>query len=258
MKAYVLAAGYGTRLGELGKKRAKALLEVGDRPILSHILGRIEALEGLDGVVLVTNARFAPDFQTWKSAYTGPLSVSILDDGTTTAETRLGALADLQLALEQEPPGEDGLLVVAGDNLLEFDLQKAHRHFLASGRPTLVVRQREPEAPGASRYNAVTLDDAGHVTHFEEKPEAPKSPLAAIALYFLPTTAVAFLDRYLASGGNRDAPGNFIAWLVQETAVDAVPLTGEWHDIGDPESLARAQGRFAPTKPGGTHSGEAP
>ena len=241
MKAYVLAAGYGTRLGELGKNRAKALLEIGDRPILAHILGRIEALEDVNEVTLVTNARFAPDFRAWQAHYTGPLSVSILDDGTTAAENRLGALADLQLALERDPPQGDGFLAVAGDNLLEFDLGQAHGHFQATGRPTLVVRERQPEPPGASRYNAVTVDEAGRVTRFEEKPKQPASPLAAIALYFFPAQAAAWLDRYLASGGNRDAPGHFIAWLVEETPVDAVPLRGEWHDIGDPESLARAQ-----------------
>lgn len=244
MKLYVLAAGYGTRLGELGKNNAKALLPVGDRPILSHILERIEALEGLDAAVIITNARFAPDFSTWKSTYTGRLPISILDDGTTTAETRLGALADLRLALAHEPPDADGLLVVAGDNLLEFDLEEAHRHFCDTGRPTLVVRQREPEAPGPSRYNAVSIDENGRVTHFEEKPAAPRSPLAAIALYFLPANTAQFLDRYLEDGGNRDAPGNFIAWLVEQTPVDAVPLSGEWHDIGSPESLARARARF--------------
>lgn len=254
MKIYVLAAGYGTRLGARGHNQAKALIELGGRPVLSHLLERAWSLGKIDQTVVISNHRFAQDFETWRAGVADPHRVQILDDGSTSAENRLGALGDLALAFERVPPGDSDVLVLAGDNLLNFDLTPARDAYVRHGETTLLVRHRRLSEPGdRSRYNEVVVDESGRVTVFREKPERPESPLAAIAVYFFPANIPSLLGVYLADGGEPDAPGHFIAWLVREVPVRAVALEGiedGWHDIGDLESLSRAEAQL----PGGDGS----
>ena len=251
MKLYVLAAGYGTRLGARGRHQAKALIEIGGRPILAHLLERAWALDAIAETIVVSNHRFAPDFENWKKTAPAERPLRVLDDGSTSVDNRLGAIGDLAFAFERVPPGDGPILVMAGDNLLDFDLAPAHAAFLEHGQTTLLVRHRHDEPAGNARYNEVQVDPDGNVTRFREKPERPEGPLAAIAVYFFPPNIQTLLGVYLAGGGERDAPGHFIAWLVKETPVRAVALEGledHWHDIGDPESLARANTRFGGEK----------
>ncbi len=251
MKLYVLAAGYGTRLGARGSRQAKALIEIGGRPILSHLLERAWALGDIAETIVVSNHRFAPDFENWQKTVPGPQPIRVLDDGSTSVDDRLGAIGDLAFAFECAPPGDDPVLVMAGDNLLDFDLAPAHAAFVEHGQTTLLVRQRHDEPAGKSRYNEVQVDAEGNVTRFREKPERPESPLAAIAVYFFAPNIQTLLGVYLADGGERDAPGHFIAWLVKKAPVRAVALEGlenHWHDIGDLESLARANTLFGDKK----------
>ena len=241
MKAVLLAAGYATRLHPLTRDRPKPLLEVGGRPLLSHILERVLELPGLSEVVAVGNARFAGQLRAWAEGFACPVPLRVLDDGSRNDADKLGASGDLAFALREAPPGGEDLVVAAGDNLLGGDLRPLHAAFRATRRPTLVVREAEPR-PGPSPYNALTLD-GDRVVGFVEKP-AVASRLHAIALYFYPPGIEGFLRRYLAGGGNPDAPGHFVAWLVGQTDVRAVRYAGDWFDIGSPETLEAARARF--------------
>ena len=244
MKIYVLAAGYATRLYPLTEHCAKPLLEVGGRTILSRILDRALALPDISEVVVIGNQRFSEDLEDWQQGYRSRVPVRILNDGSHNEKDRLGAIGDLAFGIEQVPPGTEDWLVIAGDNLLEFDLLAVQRHFLKQRCPTLVVRERTPEPAGPSPYNEVHLATDGTVTEFREKPDPATSPLAAIAVYFFTTEVVTRLHEFLShEGTSPDAPGHFIAWLVGQTRVTAAPLRGEWHDIGDRTSLDRARAR---------------
>jgi glucose-1-phosphate thymidylyltransferase len=159
-----------------------------------------------------------------------------------TNETRLGAIRDLALALEAAPARDDvdGHLVLACDNLFEFDLARIRTRFAASGRGQLIVREIPTPVP-SGKYSEVTLDAAGaRVTRFREKPANPESNLSAIAVYLLPRELPALVRAYLDGGGNPDAPGHFIAWLSERMPLEATRLDGRWIDIGSAEDLARA------------------
>ena len=248
MKAYLLAAGFATRMFPLTESVAKPLLEVAGKPILSHILARVEALPGLSEIIVIGNHRFADSLLAWSRSLTCPVPLRVLDDGANHVDERLGAIGDLAFALEAAPNGGEDLLVVAGDNLLDFDLEPLQRAFEAEGKPLLITRQVE-HAGGPSPYNDVDVDDRGQVRSFREKPERPSGNLSAIALYFLTPETDELLGRYLAEGGNPDAPGHFIAWLVSRREVAARPMPGGWFDIGDLALLEEARRRFpAPNK----------
>ena len=167
MKALLLAAGYATRLYPLTRDRAKPLLEIGGRPMLSHLLDRVVALPGVSEVVVVTNHRFIEKFDAWAGGLASGLAVRILDDGSTSDDDKLGAIGDLSFALDKVGDEED-LLVVAGDNLLLFDLEPYWQEYRRRGRPLILVRDVDPAVQG--RYNEVEVSASGRVTRFREKP----------------------------------------------------------------------------------------
>jgi glucose-1-phosphate thymidylyltransferase len=244
MKAYLLAAGYATRLHPLTLNQPKPLLEVAGRPILTHILARVEELPALSEVIVVGNHKFASALEAWARSTPCRVPLRVLDDLTTSDHDKRGAIGDIAFALEQVPTGDEDFLVVAGDNLLDFELRPLDRAFLVERKPLLVVR-RVANPGGPSPYNEVSLDASGRVLGFREKPEHPVGDLAAIALYFWPPEVAARIAEYLATGGNPDAPGFFMSWLVERAEVVARPMPGRWWDIGSLESLERARREFS-------------
>jgi len=241
VKAVILAAGYATRLYPLTLDRPKPLLEVGGKPILSHLLARLPLAE-FSTIYVVTNAKFAPHFRAWAESQEAPIDV--VDDGTTTEEDRLGAIGDLDLVIRTKEV-EDDLVVAAGDNLFTEPLGGFVRYGLERGAPVTAVYDTHDLA-AITRYSAIGLDSDSRVTSFEEKPERPTTTLAGIALYFYPRAALPLVAEYLAEGNNPDQPGRFVGWLYRRTAVYAWPVPGRWLDIGTPETLAEADRVFGP------------
>lgn len=245
MKAYLLAAGYATRMRPLTDAWPKPLLEVAGAPILSHVVAGVAGLEGLSEVVVIANDRFAEDFLSWAKGLEISVPVRVLNDGTTSDADKLGALGDLAFALAACPPGEESWLVAAGDNLLGFELRALQSVFQEDvSSPLLAVREVVRDGP--SPYNEVRVDAAGRVESFREKPADPVSTLAAIALYFFPPAIAGRLAGYLEAGGNPDAPGHFMAWLVDRVPVRGTRLPGPWFDIGSLDGLAHAREHYRP------------
>ena len=245
MKALILAAGYATRLYPLTLETPKHLLEVGDRPMVDWVLDRLGPLDGLDGIYLVTNGKFAPAFEAWAAQRPGR-AVKVIDDGTTSEDDRLGAIGDIGLVLGSGAVDDD-LIVVAGDNLFTGSIDG----FVAEGRererPVLAVHDvGDPTL--MSQYNTVETDEDGRITYFEEKPERAKSTLAGIALYWYPRQVLPLIHTYLAETNNPDQPGRLVEWLYERTPVYVWQLPGAWYDIGTPEQLESARADFD-TKP---------
>ncbi len=244
LRAVFLAAGFATRLYPLTEKQAKPLLEVNGKPMLTRIVAQVARTGAVTDGVVVTNGKFHADFVAWERSARAPLPVTVVNDGAQTNETRLGAIRDLALALERMPPtdGVDGYLVMACDNLFDFDLAQLVERFRRGGAGQLIVRQvPSPVPPG--RYSEVVLD-GDRVARFREKPQQPESDLSAIAVYVLPPELPALVRAYLSEDSNPDAPGHFLAWLSQRLPLEATPLTGRWLDIGSVEDLERAQTAF--------------
>ncbi len=243
MRVIVLAAGYATRLYPLTRRCAKPLLDVGGRPLLSHLVERVSVLSAVTEIVVVVNHRFLPQFQSWAEDFDGDTPLRLLDDGSTCDGDKLGATGDLAFALAR-CGDDDDLLVIGGDNLLLFDLRPMLESFLRYRQPQLAVRDlevRDAEGEQQGRYNEVLLDAVGRVVRFREKPVDPEVAVAAICLYFYPQGIGAFVDRYLDGGGNPDAPGYFIEWLVAQREVRAERFSGPWFDIGSLETLGEAR-----------------
>jgi glucose-1-phosphate thymidylyltransferase len=242
MKALVLAAGYATRLYPLTLDRPKALLEVGGKPMLDHVLERLEEM-GVDETIVVTNAKFTPHFEEWASGRDG---VRIVNDGTTSNDDRLGAIGDIGYVLDRTGLDDD-LVVVAGDNLFAEDMSGFAAYGSEVDAPVLAVHD-VGDLDRMREYNQVAVDDQGRITFFEEKPEDARSTLAGVALYFYPRRTLPLIRQYLDEKNNPDQPGRLVEWLYPRTPVYTWRLPGEWYDIGSAETLAEADRIFSQSR----------
>jgi glucose-1-phosphate thymidylyltransferase len=235
----LLAAGYATRLYPLTTDRPKALLPLqGSQVILDGVIQTLPEVPGVRTTVLVTNARFADQFHAWQQARKAP--IVIMDDGTTTVETRLGAIRDLELARAQGQPGDD-LLVLGTDNLFAWSLadfvSRAQRH---APHATVGLWPASSKA-SATQFGVVTREASGRITAFVEKSPQPPSREVALCVYYFPAAMHGKISAFLAGGGNPDAPGYFIKWLVEQDAVYGEMMPGAWYDIGALDSYQTVQ-----------------
>jgi glucose-1-phosphate thymidylyltransferase len=233
VKALVLAAGYATRLRPLTDTIPKPLLPVGGRPMVDWILDRI-AETSVDEVHLVTNARFTADFERWAEGK----DVHVHNDGTSSNEGRLGAIGDIAFV-----GLDDDLLVIASDNLFDYSLADYVQYWRTKGGSCVAVHD-VVDIELAKKYGIVDVDADDRVTDFVEKPEQPRSTLAATATYLYRRDHAALVSTYLAEGNPPDQPGNLIAWLQTREPVFAYRFAGEWYDIGDQAQLLEADNRM--------------
>jgi glucose-1-phosphate thymidylyltransferase len=240
MKAVILAAGYATRLYPLTLDCPKALLPVGGRPMVEHLLSWLAEIEGLDEIHLVTNSKFVRVFREWAAGR--GRGVHIIDDGTTADESKLGAIGDLDLAIRKSEIDDD-LLVLAGDNLFSESFAPFAEFGRSKDAPALGVYD-VGDLDAITRYNAIELDVDDRVTFFEEKPENPRSTWTGIALYFYPRASLGLVREYLDDGNNPDQPGRLVEWLYPRIPVYAWRVPGRWYDVGSKETLAEADHAF--------------
>lgn len=243
MHAVVLAAGYATRLRPLTNRVAKPLLLLAGRPMVDYLVDKIEDVGDVEAVHVVTNSRFAPDFDVWASSRSGRLPVRVHDDGTSSNDDRLGAVGDLRFVIERAGLGGDDLLVAAGDNLFDFSLQDYVRFWRSRGGSAIGVHDVGDLAL-ARQYGVVELDADDRVVSLVEKPERPASTLAAIAAYLFPAEHAALVQQYLDEGNAPDQPGRFVVWLYPRVPVHGYRFEGEWLDIGDRSQLLEADNRM--------------
>jgi glucose-1-phosphate thymidylyltransferase len=233
MKALILAAGYATRLRPLTDSIAKPLLPVGGRPMVDWILDRI-AETSADEIHLVTNARFAPDFERWAA----DKDVTVHDDGTTSNDDRLGAIGDIAFV-----GLDDDLLAIASDNLFDYSLADYESYWRAKEGSCIAVYD-VGEIELAKKYGIVDVDENDRVIDFVEKPEHPPTTLCATATYLYTREHARLVSTYLDEGNPPDQPGNYVAWLHKRERVYAYRLPGEWYDIGDRDQLLEADNRM--------------
>ena len=246
MNVLILAAGYATRLYPLTLHKAKPLLEVAGKPMIDWVLDNLAPIPDLETVYVVTNNKFAKDFQAWADIYRQKkpkFTIKIIDDGSTDDFDKLGAIGDICLVITREELANNDLIVVAGDNLFSEPLAEFARAAKTSEATLATFDVGDLEA--IKKYSSITIDSAGVITAFEEKPAEPKNTLAGIALYYFSRDLIPLFTTYIAAGNNPDQPGRFIQWLYQRKPVKAYQIKGTWFDIGSKETLEEANEIFA-------------
>lgn len=247
MNILILAAGYATRLYPLTLTKAKPLLEVAGKPMMEWVIDNLAPIEGIEKVYVVTNQKFAADFQAWADQYVKghpKLAFEIVNDGSTSDADKLGALGDMNFVIRKYGIDSSDLIVVAGDNLFNQSLEGFGSFCREKNQPVLGVYD-VGSLEEAKKYGVVAVDGQGTITEFVEKPANPPSTLIGIALYYYPAATVRMVGQYIAEGNNPDQPGRFVQWLYPRTPVQTWSVPGTWFDVGSKETLAEANELFA-------------
>ena len=242
MKTIVIAAGYATRLGELTKNFPKPLLKIGEKTILGRLLDDIDPIKDIDEHIIITNHRFAPVFEQWSATQNYTKPIRIVDDGTSTNETRLGAVGDLLFAMEQLALDDD-LLVVAADNLLFFHFQ-SFVDFAKEKGTSCIMYHEQPSIEKLQRTGVVVLDENNRVLEMAEKPQQPKTHHAVPPFYIYLRKDFDLIRHCLENGCGNDAPGNLAHYLVDHTQMHAWPMDGGRFDIGSLDTYYEACEKF--------------
>lgn len=237
MKCLILAAGYATRLYPLTENFPKPLLKVGEKTILDWLLSDIDSAKLADGYIVISNHKFARHFQDWAAAH--PLPITVVDDGTSTNETRLGAVCDIQFAIDQLGLDDD-LLIIAGDNVLDFSLTAFLRYAQEKGT-SCVMRYYEADEKRLKKSGVAELGENDRLLSLEEKPEAPKSHWCTPPFYYYTRQDAAKIREAIAGGCGTDAPGSLVAWMCQRSPMHSMEMPGSRYDIGNLESYETVQ-----------------
>ena len=238
MKNIVIAAGYATRLGELTKNFPKPLLKIGENTILGRMLDDIDSIPDIDEHIIITNHKFAPIFEQWKQEQHYVKPITIVDDGTETNETRLGAVCDLLFAMEQLHIDDD-LLVVDADNMLFFSY-KEFVDFAKEKDTSSIMCKEQPSIERLQRTGVVELDSDHRVLGMEEKPARPKSHWAVPPFYIYLKKDLDLVRHSVEDGCGKDAPGNLAHYMVDRTVMHAWPMTAGRFDIGSIDTYYEA------------------
>ena len=237
MKCMILAAGYATRLYPLTENFPKPLLKVQDKPILDWLIDDIDSSGSVDEYVVISNHKFAHHFDAW--AKTKTQKVTVVDDGTVSNETRLGAVKDIQFAIEKLGLDDD-MLVIAGDNLLDFSLT-GFVAYAQQKKASCVMRYYEQETKRLLKSGVVTVDENDRITRMTEKSPTPETNWCCPPFYYYTREDVRLVKKGIEAGCGTDAPGSYIAWLCTQVPVYAMEMPGSRYDIGNLESYKKAQ-----------------
>lgn len=232
MKCLILAAGYATRLYPLTENFPKPLLKVGDKTILDWLIEDMDGAGVIDEYVVISNHKFARHFQAWAAQKTQ--KITVVDDGTVSNETRLGAVKDIQFAMDTLGLDDD-VLVIAGDNLLDFSLTRFIDYALQKGT-SCIMRYYEQSHQKLLKSGVVTVDGEDRILRMAEKPAQPETHWCSPAFYYYTRQDAKLVGKGIAAGCGTDAPGSYIAWLCAQTTVHAMEMPGSRYDIGDLES----------------------
>ena len=242
MKNIVIAAGYATRLGELTRNFPKPLLQIGESTILGRMLDDIDRIPEVDEHVIITNHKFAPIFDAWveKQHYTKPITV--VDDGTSTNETRLGAVCDLLFAMDRLDIDDD-MLVVAADNILEFSFRE-FVDFAYAKKTSCIMCHQQPSVEKLQRTGVIVVDENMKVLNLEEKPQVPKSTWAVPPFYVYLKKDLGLVRHAVENGCGKDAPGNLAHYMVEHTTMHAWPMSAGRFDIGSLDTYYEAVEKY--------------
>ena len=242
MKNIVIAAGYATRLGELTKNFPKPLLKIGNSTILGRMLDDIDTIDDIKEHVIVTNHKFAPIFEQWAAEQHYSKPITIIDDGTTANDNRLGAVCDLLYAMDKYGIDDD-MLVVAADNLLFFSFQE-FVDFAKEKGTSCIMCHEQPSIEKLQRTGVVELDENWRVLGMEEKPQVPKSHWAVPPFYIYLQKDLDLVRHSVENGCGKDAPGNLAHYMVEHTVMHAWPMSAGRFDIGSLDTYYEAVEKY--------------
>jgi len=239
MKAVVLAAGKGTRLRPLTDDKPKGMVEVDDKPLLTHCFEQLAEL-GADEFVVVVGYLKESIIEHYGDEFEGiPI--------TYTHQREQNGLAHALLMVEEHI--DDDFMLMLGDNIFNANLKD------------VVRRQREDRADAAflveevpweeaGRYGVCETNAYGEITDVVEKPDEPESNLVMTGFYtFSPAIFHACKLVQPSNRGEYEISEAIDLLIRSGRTIDAIRIDGWRIDVGYPEDQEEAERRLQEQKP---------
>ena len=243
MICVLLAAGYATRMYPLTLNFPKPLLEIKGKTILDWMVDDLATGGKIDRYVVISNHKYLPHFEKWTDMKrSAGFDIVVLDDGSTDNDNRLGAVKDIEFAIETLGLNDD-LLVLAGDNVMDFSFNSFVDYYYEK-KTTCIMRYRVPGLKGPCKFGVATVDENGKVLNMVEKPQVPESEWAVPPFYVYKKSDLGLFKKGIASGCKTDAPGSFIEWLCKQTVVHAFEMPGQRFDVGSIEGYEKIKTEY--------------
>ena len=230
MKAIILAAGYATRMHPLTENQPKALLPLGGRTVIDFIIDHINSLPEVEEIIVVSNHKFYTHFEKWAKTVKSSVPVSVLNDGSTSDADKIGSIGDIYFGVTQKNI-EDDVLIIAGDNYLDYPLIEQYNYFKEKQNSVVCVLQMD-DVDKLKQFAVAILDADNKITDLEEKPQSPQSDIGVFATYFLTKESVNLLHSYVAEKQPMDPMGRLIEWLYKKVDFYAYVMNGNCYDLG--------------------------
>ena len=165
-----------------------------------------------------------------------------MDDGTSSNETRLGAVRDIQFVLDTLAIDED-LLIIAGDNLLDFSMTSFLRYAMEK-QSSCTMRYFEADPARLRRSGVSVIDGDERLLSLEEKPAEPRSHWCTPPFYFYTKEDLGKIRTAIQDGCGVDAPGSLVAWMCVHSRMYSMEMPGHRFDIGNLESYEAARKNY--------------
>jgi glucose-1-phosphate thymidylyltransferase len=230
MKCIILAGGFATRLWPLSENKAKPLLHLKDRPIISHI---VEGLPADLDIIVSTNAVFSEELRAWAKGYP-ERSIRIFVEDSAANESKKGALGAVSLVIQAEKLDDD-LLLILGDNYCGFKFSNFINAY--QGNPLLAAYDLGDL--NLARKYGVVVAEKGIAREFQEKPQEPKSTLVSTGCYLFPKSVLPDIVDYAAKKKD-DVGGIFEHLLKKGVVIQTFSFKEKWYDIGSFDAYLKA------------------
>jgi glucose-1-phosphate thymidylyltransferase len=239
LRIIILAGGYARRMGQLAAETPKSLLPIAGRPAIDYILDKVNEVSP-EKILLTTNLKFKALFELWLASKHS-MNIELVVEQSRSDEGKLGGVGALaQLTPKLEP---DDYLVICGDNVFTSSLGGMMEYYRQRHKPVVAVYHQKT-LEEVKLGSAVTLGSDNRIVDFKEKPGKPATTLVCACIYVLPFKSLLKTRRYLNTGGSRDEPGNFIAWLCKQEEVYGYMLPSYVWDVGTPKGYEELQKEF--------------
>jgi glucose-1-phosphate thymidylyltransferase len=237
----ILAGGYGTRLGELGRRTAKPLLKMGDGCLLDYVVDKVCQIDNLSSSIILVNSQFLSQYQQWIVGNEHAARLNLVNNQRPDEEVSPDIITNIALTLERKRITAD-LLIVGGDNLFDFSLRDFVIFARQHGISTVVMDVGSPSE--AESFSVVTLGRDGRIVQLLEKPKAPRSTLVTTCIYWFPAAALKLFSEYAGGGAIAKSFGQFMQWLVGKEPMYGFLAEGKWYDVGTLDTYHAVRSEF--------------